>query len=280
MNLKKTIAAGLSIAVLVSSGLTVSAAVKTPVNTNDLIINVEAYKAAYPDLAQAFGDNADAYVEHYLTIGVYEGRTKGVLFDPLTYAEAYDDIKNAFGYDIPAIVNHYVTCGITENRTIGTAHGYADIATAESADMVKYYPLRENATTYADNSSDSSSTGNAGTGHTTNSSTDNSSTSSPDISSVSDSAASYNNAATDSAADRWQAHHTTTILHDDGSKWRVEYYDENNNLKQYSSVTYTDTSTDSYTENIYSYDKENNVEVLERTDTYVNGVLESSTSGN
>lgn len=278
MNLKKTIAAGLSAAVLVSSGLTVSAAEKTPVNTNDLIINVEAYKAAYPDLAQAFGDNTDAYVAHYLTVGVYEGRTKGVLFDPLTYAEAYGDIKNAFGYDIPAIVNHYVTCGITENRTMGTSHGYADIATAESAGMGQYYLPRENTTAYADNGSDSSNSGNVGTGYTAgnpnSSSTGNS---------VSDSAAAYNNAAAaaiGSAADRWQAHHTTTILHDDGSKWRVEYYDENNSLKQYSSITYTDTSTDSYTEKIYSYDKENNVEVLERTDTYVNGVLDSSTSGN
>lgn len=270
MNFKKTIAAGLSAAVLVSSGLTVSATEKTPANTNDLIINVEAYKAAYPDLAQAFGDNTDAYVAHYLTVGVYEGRTKGVLFDPLTYAEAYSDIKNAYGYDIPAIVNHYVTCGITENRTMGTSHGYADIATAESAGMGQYYLPRENTTAYADSGSDSSNAGNAGSSYTAGSS-------------VSDSAAAYNSAAAaaiGSAADRWQAHHTTTILHDDGSKWRVEYYDENNNLKQYSSITYTDTSTDSYTENIYSYDNENKVEVLERTDTYVNGVLESSTSGN
>lgn len=286
MNFKKTIAAGLSAAVLVSSGLTVSAAEKTPVNTNDLIINVEAYKAAYPDLAQAFGDNTDAYVAHYLTIGVYEGRTKGVLFDPLTYAEAYSDIKNAYGYDIPAIVNHYVTCGITENRTMGTSHGYADIATAESAGMGQYYLPRENTTTYADNSSGSSNAGNAGTGYTVGNSTGNSSSSSTGSStgsSVSDSAAAYNNAAAaaiGSAADRWQAHHTTTILHDDGSKWRVEYYDENNNLKQYSSITYTDTSTDSYTETVYSYDKENKQEIVERTDTYVNGTLESSTSGN
>ncbi len=278
MNFKKTIAAGLSAAILVSSGLTVSAAEKTPINTNDLIINVEAYKAAYPDLAQAFGDNTDAYVAHYLTIGVYEGRTKGVLFDPLTYAEAYSDIKSAYGYDIPAIVNHYVTCGIAENRTMGTSHGYADIATAESAGMGQYYLSRESTTAYADHDSDSSNTGNAETGYTAGNSG-----SSLTGNSVSDSAAAYNNAAAaaiGSAADRWQAHHTTTILHDDGSKWRVEYYDENNNLKQYSSITYTDTSSNSYTENIYSYDNENKVEVLERTDTYVNGVLESSTSGN
>lgn len=274
MNLKKTIAAGLSAAVLVSSGLTVSAAEKTPDNTSNLIINVEAYKAAYPDLAQAFGDNADAYVAHYLTIGVYEGRTKGVLFDPLTYAEAYSDIKTAFGYDIPAIVNHYVNCGIAENRTMGTSHGYADIAAAESAGMGQYYLPRQDTAVHADNNgTDNSGAGSSGSSYTAVS---------PAGSSVSGSAA-YSNAAAaaiGSAADRWQAHRTTTILHNDGSLWRVEYYDENDKLKQYSSITYTDTSTNSYTENVYSYDEENKQEILERTDTYVNGVLESSTSGN
>lgn len=287
MNLKRTIAAGLSAAVLVSSGLTVSAAekapvsIKAPVSVKSLIVDVEAYKAAYPDLAQAFGDDTDAYVTHYLTIGVYEGRTKGVLFDPLTYTEAYSDIKDAFGYDIPAIVNHYVTCGIAENRTMGTSHGYADIATAESAGMRQYYLPRQNSASYTDTTNNS----NSGSSYTADNSNSGSSGSNytAGSSSSSDSATAYNNAAAaaiGSAADRWQAHHTTSILHDDGSLWRVEYYDENNNLKQYSSVTYTDTSTNSYTENVYSYDTENNVEILERTDTYVNGVLDSSTPGN
>lgn len=268
MHFRKTIATGLSMALLLGAGLNVSAAEKTPAGTDNLIVNVEAYKTAYPDLAQAFGDNADAYVQHYLTVGVYEGRTKGVLFDPLTYAEAYDDIKSAFGYDIPAIVNHYVNCGVKENRTMGTSHGYADIAAAESAGMGQYYIPRQNSGSNTSGSTDShaDSAGSSYIGTGSNSS---------------GSAAAYNNAAAaaiGNAADRWQPHRTTTILHDDGSLWRKEYYDEDNNLKQYSSITYTDSN--SYTENIYSYDKENDREVLERTDTYVDGVLESSTSEN
>lgn len=95
-----------------------------------LILDVEAYRAAYGDLDAAFGDDRDAYIRHYLTTGVYEGRGDGVFFDPLAYAEGYGDIKDAFGEDVLAIVSHYVNCGVKENRTIGTAAGYADVAAA------------------------------------------------------------------------------------------------------------------------------------------------------
>lgn len=40
--------------------------------------NVTQYRNAYADLQAAFGDNWDAYVEHYFTSGMSEGRTIGV----------------------------------------------------------------------------------------------------------------------------------------------------------------------------------------------------------
>ena len=139
MNVKKTLAASTAALVLIGSVLPASAAgidanyVKAlkENGTADLILNVDAYRAAYPDLDAAFGDDTNAYIMHYLTAGMYEGRTMGVLFSPLAYAEAYSDIKEAFGDDISAVVNHYVTFGITENRTAGTAGVYADLAEAE-----------------------------------------------------------------------------------------------------------------------------------------------------
>lgn len=139
MHLKKVIMMGAAVALFAGSLLNVSAAelstsnyAKTLTeNEKDLIIDVEAYKAAYSDLAEAFGDDEDAYIEHYLTVGVFEGRTKGVLFDPLTYAAAYGDVRAAYGNNISAIVEHYITYGAAENRTIGTASGYTDIATAQ-----------------------------------------------------------------------------------------------------------------------------------------------------
>lgn len=73
--------------------------------------------------------------------------------------------------------------------------------------------------------------------------------------------------------------HTTSIYtNDESTLLRVEYYDENNKLVEYSSVTDYDTDTKSYTETVYRYDDENQVQIVVRTDTYVNGELVSSES--
>lgn len=67
-------------------------------------------------------------------------------------------------------------------------------------------------------------------------------------------------------------HHTTSIYtNDESTLLRVEYYDDNNKLFEYSSVSDYDKDTNSYTETIYGVD---NAPV--RTDTYVNGELTSS----
>ena len=92
------------------------------------ILDVAEYQRAYPDLQAAFGDNLDAYVDHYLSTGLYEGRDQGKLFDPWDYAEAYPDVKEECGDDANKIIEHYVTFGINENRTAGTTQGYEDFA--------------------------------------------------------------------------------------------------------------------------------------------------------
>ena len=348
MHLKKVIMMGTAAALFASSLLNVSAAELSAGNyaealkeneKKDLIINVEAYKAAYSDLAEAFGDDENAYIEHYLTIGVYEGRTKGVLFDPLAYAEAYEDVKAAFGYDISAIVNHYITFGVTENRTLGTANGYEDIATAEKNGGPKIIVQRDNVreSNYSTNAAISSyetnavGTGNVNTatdssnyGHSTvgianssmvagnssvntehsnnsvapsntninytsttaNSSSGNNSApaSSTNISDTSTTvnSSSDNNSAPASGTndnnknDNNKNYQHTTSIYDESTLLRVEYYDDNNKLVEYSDVTNYDKDTNSYTETVYRYDDEKQVEIATRTDTYVNGELVSS----
>ena len=307
MKLKKTLAAGLTTVVLAGSCLSVSAAPATGTVNNltaeeiSLILDVEAYKQAYPDLAVAFGDDINAYVNHYLTYGVYEGRTKGVLFDPLTYAEAYGDIRSAFGYDVTALVKHYVNYGVAENRTMGTSHGFADIATAESSGMEQSYIPRALASEYKNlsnqnssatssqaagsNTVSSSAAANSNTGSSVAASSNTGSTVTAPTGNNSSSAATAGGSTdTSSAASSgnnlasiWEYHHTTSIYHDDGKTlWRVEYYDENNQLIRYSDVTNVDPDTNSYTETIYYTTGDN---VVDRTDTYVNGVLQSSVAG-
>lgn len=210
----------------------------------DLILDVEAYRAAYSDLEEAFGDDEDAYIKHYLTAGVYEEeRRKGVLFDPLAYAEGYDDIMDAFGDDVLAIVSHYVTYGVKENRTAGTAAGYEDIAAAMEESAVQ-----------------------SGGAVSVKSS-----------SVVSESRAEAAGSRTQDKLSGFRIGHTTSIYADDGATLiRVEYYDENNKLVYYSDVIGYDSATNSYTENIYSYDEKEQREVLEQTDIYVNGACSSA----
>lgn len=273
MQLKKVIITGTAAALLAGSLLNVSAAelpsgnyAKALKKNADLIINVEAYKAAYSDLAEAFGDDDDAYIEHYLTTGVYEGRTEGVLFDPLAYAEAYSDVKDAFGDDILAIANHYVTFGVAEKRTMGTANGYEDIAEAEKNGASGIVVQRRNNNISSYSTSNSNGYNNNATAVTAG--TGNSS--SPVI------AAGGGSAVTTPDSSK-NYYHTTSIYTDDRSALlRVEYYDNNNKLVEYSDVTNYDKSTNSYTETVYKYDKNTQTEVAVRTDTYVNGQLTSS----
>lgn len=317
MKLKKGITVGAVVCLLLGNVMHVSAAGLYPgdyasvlvKNQQDsLIIDVEAYKAAYDDLAKAFGDDSYAYVNHYLTAGVYEGRTKGVLFDPLLYVESYGDVKAAFGYDISAIVDHYIKYGIKEKRTMGTAQGYSDIAAAEKAGVQNTkIPRNVNNTKgvvgavadsgYVNNSSTtvyndfdqnsafvnsymtpasaSMNVGNEDGISTSSMQSNNVSVVNNSAAADSNDAASYENNSSVSIPKDY--HHTTSIYdNDEKTLLRVEYYDDNNQLIKYSSVTNFDSDTNSYTENIYHYDEETSSSVLERTDVYEGGELSSS----
>ncbi len=85
------------------------------------------------------------------------------------------------------------------------------------------------------------------------------------------------NASTDTGSTNNNNYRTVSYYTDDWSTLlRVEYYDDNSKLVEYSSVTDYDKDTNSYKETVYQYDYENNVEVTTRTDTYVNGEIASS----
>lgn len=302
MHFKKIFITGAAMTLLVCSAMNVSAAETVSADyikslkesgKESLIIDVDAYKASYKDLAEAFGDNTDAYIAHYLNTGIYEGRTKGVLFDPLAYANAYSDVRESFGNDISAIVEHYVNFGVTENRTIGTANGFADISSAAQNGSYRIPVRRTNTGTPVSGSNTSAesyetNTLAADTNNAVSASVD-SNDGSTENNYVSPSADSNNQSSpapapaadtgsnASSASDSTNYHHTTSIYTDDESTLlRVEYYDDNNHLFEYSSVSDYDKNTNSYTETVYQWDEENKVSVPTRTDTYVNGELTSS----
>jgi subtilase family protein len=74
------------------------------------------YIASFNDLEAAFGRNAGAARDHYLSTGVYEGRT--VSFDALEYVASYPDLIGVFGTNREGAAAHYLDFGRNEGRTV------------------------------------------------------------------------------------------------------------------------------------------------------------------
>ena len=98
--------------------------------------DVTAYHKRYPKLSRKYGDDIDAYYEHYLLKGkaagwdgstngafpserpsaIYNGVDYAPVFDAEYYLNKYSDLKAAFGNDYSAALNHFITFGIKEGR--------------------------------------------------------------------------------------------------------------------------------------------------------------------
>lgn len=96
------------------------------------------YAAAYPDVAEVLGTEAQVLFKHYQDYGrqegrlPYEGAEAGAIvdgmeknqisepgsakFDPVFYAATYPDVAAAFGTDAQALLRHYQEYGSQEGR--------------------------------------------------------------------------------------------------------------------------------------------------------------------
>lgn len=111
MNLKKLTRIILIAAVLLLLSIVpVNAVVFNAAFDSDFYVN------CYPDLKAAFGNDANAAYNHYLTYGIKEGRIASPVFDVKTYIRNYPDLQAAFGDDYVAAYNHFLTNGMNEGR--------------------------------------------------------------------------------------------------------------------------------------------------------------------
>lgn len=81
-----------------------------------LVYDYEFYKRRYGDLRNAFGDNKNAYIKHFVENGMAEGRRANDTFDFAYYRNVNLDLKAAFGTDNKAYFMHYINYGVYENR--------------------------------------------------------------------------------------------------------------------------------------------------------------------
>ena len=102
--------------------------------------DVNSYRKRYPKLEKAYGNDIDAYYEHYFLTGkkagwdgtkgdfsednddidktstIYKGVDYAPVFDAKYYLNRYLDLKSAFGSDYAAALKHFVDYGIDEGR--------------------------------------------------------------------------------------------------------------------------------------------------------------------
>lgn len=83
------------------------------------------YRSNNPDLEEAFGNDTQAYIRHFVEIGMSECRVASEKFNVNIYIENYPDLQQALGNDYKAYYVHYMTSGKTEGR-VG-AHRLSDM---------------------------------------------------------------------------------------------------------------------------------------------------------
>ncbi|MCI9277515.1 MAG: VanW family protein [Lachnospiraceae bacterium] len=81
------------------------------------VFNAEYYYNAYGDLQAAIGYDEEGLFRHFISYGIFEGRTGDGEFCFRTYMESYTDLQAAFGADYGAYCRHYIEYGRDEGRT-------------------------------------------------------------------------------------------------------------------------------------------------------------------
>jgi hypothetical protein len=84
-----------------------------PIAADDpIVFDASYYLAEYADLRAAFGTNAAAARNHWLTSGIAEGRHASRQFDSVWYTAMNSDLAAAFGTNHTAALNHFLAQGL------------------------------------------------------------------------------------------------------------------------------------------------------------------------
>ena len=110
---------------------------ETPIKSHlidPLIYNADYYRTMNPDLEKAFGNDDNALLNHWLNIGVNEGRIASPVFWSKYYVNLYNDLKTVFGTNYEDAILHFLNNGINEHRQ-GNSEFNLDIYKANYKDL-------------------------------------------------------------------------------------------------------------------------------------------------
>lgn len=80
------------------------------------VYNYDYYKANHPDLAALYGDDREAYLNHFITTGMNEGRQGCKDFNLDAYKANNQDLVVAFGDNNAQYYKHFMSSGRAEGR--------------------------------------------------------------------------------------------------------------------------------------------------------------------
>lgn len=80
------------------------------------VFDADYYYGCYPDLAVSIGPDYNKLLKHFITTGIYEGRSGSYEFNPLYYRNSNPDLYAAFGDDMVQYCRHYINSGRAEGR--------------------------------------------------------------------------------------------------------------------------------------------------------------------
>lgn len=116
----------LGVIILMGDSSRTQAASQSDRNAYRAVFDATYYYNAYPDVAAACGTDEEALFNHFVSFGVYEGRSASAAFNPQAYRQRYTDLQEAFRNDMAAYCRHYVTFGRAEGRN-AAADGQAAV---------------------------------------------------------------------------------------------------------------------------------------------------------
>ncbi len=81
------------------------------------VFDADYYYQAYPDLQKSIGNNPAALLNHFVTVGMKEGRNGNAAFQVKAYMYHNPDLMAAYGIqDLSVYYLHYINCGKAEGR--------------------------------------------------------------------------------------------------------------------------------------------------------------------
>lgn len=102
------------------------------------IFDADYYAAMYPDAAAASNGSKLWLLNHYIRVGIYEGRNASATFNATDYKNKNADLVALYGDYLPGYAFHYANAGKAEGRDATPSVG-ADVEIPESYRLLGVY---------------------------------------------------------------------------------------------------------------------------------------------